>query len=255
MKILPLLFDYEMVQDRFPDRPSFQRYVASHQSKGDILKLRKGLYGLVDPSTGKLMANPLEIACALSPSAFLSYHAGLAYYGLAEQSFVSCVEVASLSRFRPLLYQGCSYQPVVVTSISGVEDHREEAGVRIANPERLIIDCIDDLPRGGGFSEVAQALGQMRDLSESRLLAYLSERGKAVLYLKVGYFFSRYYGGSISASFLQECQRHRTAKKYYVGTKAGLGDYIKVWSLIVPTDSEETNNALFEELPSKSSPR
>lgn len=245
MEKLPLLFGYEDLKHNFSEPKSYQSFLFRALKAGKISQIRKGLYGVNDPVSGQTMANKFQIASHLSPTAFLDGHLALEYDGLAEQSFVSEAEVASLTRFRDVVFQGVCYHAVVVKDLAGVEERMAEQGLRLASLERLLLDSVDHLSHGGGYEEITKAVGLMKGLDEERLLALLQMRGKEVLFLKTAFVLSTFYEGPISPCFYRECLKHRSAKKYYFGAKIGKGIYTKKWNLIVPPSSEDVPDELF----------
>lgn len=245
MVILPVIFSYEDVKGLFPHRKTYESFLARSLKDGRITQIRKGLYSPNDPSTGEAMAQRYQIACHLSPTAFLDYHLALEYYGISEQSFISEAAVSSLSRFRPFDFEGVTYRCIPVSSKEEILERMAEEGVRVVSKERLLIDCADRLDRAGGFEELAQAVSSLKEIDEARVLKLLLSRKEAFLFLKVGYILQKYYSYPLKKSFYQECLSYRSSKKYYLGTKPGLGVYVKEWNLIVPHSQEDAQNEAY----------
>lgn len=244
MKIWPVLFTYRDVQEDFPIRKSFESCMARSVKKGRLCQIRKGLYGLNDPSTGSLMANKFQIACRLSDFSFLDYHLAIEYYGLQEQSFVSEASVSSSTRFRPVDCAGVHFSVVLSSTCLGISERMKEEGIRVVTRERLVVDCLDHPSRAGGSEKVINVLALIQGLKEEDLLSILRFYDKDFLFLKAGYFLSRYCHDKLSSSFFSECLSHRHEKKYYLGQKGLQGVSIKRWNLIVP-EEKKTPDALF----------
>jgi predicted transcriptional regulator of viral defense system len=236
MENLPMLFSYEDTKNVFPNRKTFESFLSRSTKAKDIAQIRKGLYSLIDPSTGECMASKFQIACHLSKTSFLDGHLALEYYGLAEQSFVAVAKVFSLSRFRDSSFDGVTYQCVLTKVTAEINDRINEEGVRIATIERTLIDSCDKLEYAGGYEELTKAVSMIKYLKEDSLLSLLNLYGKNVLFLKVGYLIETYYQGKLSEAFFRQCLKHRTDKKYYFGTKKGRCAYVNKWNLLVPKE-------------------
>ncbi|OPZ34845.1 MAG: hypothetical protein BWY98_00918 [Tenericutes bacterium ADurb.BinA155] len=245
MIILPVLFTYEDVKTTFPHRKTYESFLARGLKNGRISQIRKGLYSPNDPSSGLPLADKFQIACRLSPTAFLDYHLALEYYGLAEQSFVSEAAVASLTRFRSFSFGEVSYRYIPSHEAAEIHLRMAEEGIRVVSKERLLVDGADRLDLVGGYEELTQAVASLGEVSIPTVLSLLRARGEAFLFLKVGYLLQNYYSGKIDCSFLEECRSYRSSKKYYFGAKPGFGAYIKEWNLIVPHPLKGTPNVLF----------
>jgi predicted transcriptional regulator of viral defense system len=244
MDILPILFSYNDVKTRFPNRKTYDSFLRRAQKDGKISQIRKDLYALIDPASGGVMASPFQIACRLSPSAFINFHLAMEYYGLAEQVFVSEDCISSLTPFRDCDFEGIRYRGILTSNSSLVADRMAEEHIRIVKMERLLVDAVD-LPRYcGGYEEVSKAIGLIPYLEEPLLLSYLRTINKDVLFLKVGYLLETYYQGSLSPAFYSECLSHLSKKKYYFSAKIGNGRYISKWGLIVPQTKEGIPNEL-----------
>jgi predicted transcriptional regulator of viral defense system len=236
MEIYPSLFAYQDLRNRYPNRLSYQSFLSRSLKNGKIKQVRKGLYALIDPSNGRIIANKYQIACHLTPSSFLSFHSALEYQGLAQQSFVSSFQVVSLTSFRSFEFEGVTYSCLLSKNALGIMDRMKEEGVRLATKERFLVDCIDDFYKAGGFEEVTNALSLLKEVDEKRLLEILVSYRKEFLFLKVGYLLETYYGGSLSPSFYQECLSHLSPKKYYLYPSLKTGKFVGKWHLIVPKD-------------------
>jgi predicted transcriptional regulator of viral defense system len=245
MQILPVLFHDDDLKTLFPNPKTRQSFLARSVKNGRISPIRKGYYGLNDPSTGGLMATPYQIASLINASSFIDYHLAMEYYGLAEQSFVSFAAIATLSPFRDFEVHGLAYHAILTPFSLGVIDLVQENGLRFASRERLLVDCVNRPDLSGGYEEVVKMIPLLQGLDESLLLGLLRAYHKDFLYLKVGYLLKTYYRGSLSRAFYHECLKHRSQKKYYFGAKIGNGSYIKAWNLIVPRNSEHFPDRLF----------
>ena len=89
MKTLPIIFKYEDIKEFYPNVAAFYAFVARASKRGELKQVKRGIYALVNPSTGNIFATKFQIASHLFDDAYFSYHDALEYYGLANQAFVS----------------------------------------------------------------------------------------------------------------------------------------------------------------------
>ena len=78
---MPILFSYKDVKDIYPNQQGFLSYLKRATKNGEIKQIKRGLYALVDPSTGNIFATRFQIASHLFPNSYFSYHEALEYYG------------------------------------------------------------------------------------------------------------------------------------------------------------------------------
>ena len=106
-------------------------------------QVKRGLYALVNPTTGMIFATKFQIASRLFDDAFFSYHEALEYYGLANQSFVSEFTYLTKYHARDLEFEDVIYKAKKSNCNLFIEDRIEEEGIRVVSLERAIIDSID----------------------------------------------------------------------------------------------------------------
>ena len=109
MKTLPILFSYDDVKALYPNTNGFYSFLKRAIKSGRIKQVKKGLYALVDPSTGGVFANKFQIASRLFDDSYFSYHDALEYYGLATQSFVSQFTYLTHVRVNPVDFDDIIY--------------------------------------------------------------------------------------------------------------------------------------------------
>lgn len=64
MKVIPILFRYEDMKDVYPNKDSFYSFLNRSLKKGSIKQVKKGLYALVNPSTGMIYASKFQLLVA-----------------------------------------------------------------------------------------------------------------------------------------------------------------------------------------------
>ena len=205
MKTLPIIFTYKDLKETYPVVSAFYSFVNRSLTKGSIKQIKKGLYALVDPSTGDIYANKFQICSALFADSYFSYHEALEYYGLANQSFVSTFNYLSHRYNNGFEFNGIIYTGKKCTNQLFVLNRYEEEGIRVVSLERAIIDSIDDIEMGGGLEEVEYALDCCPKLDLDDITSLLEDRNNMFLYQKVGYLFEKHFKEDIPSSFYEYC--------------------------------------------------
>jgi len=97
----------------------------------------------------------------------------------------------------------------------------------------------------GGLEELIKCLQNVMVLNIKKMIEYLKIYDKNILYLKVGYIFSNFVQEINIKHLIDECEKYKTNKKYYVETnKQRYNILSKEWNLILP---EEIQQYTFEE--------
>ena len=236
MKSLPILFKYEDIKDIYPNKDSFYSYLKRSLKKGTIKQVKKGLYALIDPSTGGIYASKFQIASNLFDDSFFSYHEALEYYGLTTQSFVS-----HFTYLTHVYVDNINFEDIVYSSKKDdchleIVDQMKEYGVRVVTLERAIVDSIDNPNYAGGLEEVEYALEACRDLYIDKVIKMLEYYDKAFLYQKIGYLFEKHFGNDIPESFYQLCLTKSGNTIRYFEAKVGQAKLVLKWRLMVPEE-------------------
>ena len=233
VKWIPFVITKKDMRPQFSSDMQYENWIAGKLRAKKIMKVRKGLYVIVDVS-GEPMATKFEIASKITDDAFLCYHSALEFYGVANQVF-NTVTVGSKSRFNPFTFLDIDYIRKLPKNDYGIE-YIEQAGVRVTTLERTVIDCIDDIDACGGIDELLGALGQIRILDEKKLLGALDAYNCVLLYQKAGYILQHYQSKfGLSDAFFAECKQHLTKQvKYFLKDEYGEVEYNSEWRLMAP---------------------
>lgn len=199
-----------------------------------VVKIRRNLYAVTNLATKHIEANRYEVASALTPTAYISYHSALEFYGMANQVF-NTMYVASDSRFNNFDFDGLSYiyarSPISV----GIETPIMSYGIRITSLERTIIDCIDRIDRCGGSEEMLQCFGMIMHVSEVKLMEVLSSYDKATLYKKAGFVLSKFKSRfNLSDAFFQTCKEMANVGSKMLTSYEDCTEYDKEWNISYP---------------------
>lgn len=242
MKVIPEIFTYTDVKNLYPNIKNFYAFVNRAAKKGEIKKIKKGLYALVDRSTGEIYASKFQIASRLFDDAYFSYHEALEYYGLATQVFVSRFTYLTHVYVRDIDFEEIIYSSKKSDCDLEIINHMNQNGVRVVSLERAIVDSINNPGYAGGLEEIEEALNCCRDLDTNKVIKMLEYYDKAFLYQKVGYLFEKYFGDKIPDSFYQLCLSKSGNKIQYFEAKVGFAKLVLKWKLMVPTEREYPND-------------
>ena len=242
---MPILFSYADVNEMYPNQQGFLSFLKRSIRKGSIKQIKRGLYALVDPSTGSIYATKFQIASRLFPNSYFSYHEAIEYYGLADQSFVSIFTYLSSNRVPELEFDDVIYRSKKSTYDLEILDHMKEEGVRVVSLERAIVDSIDSPSLAGGLEEVENALEFGRKLNIEVVIKLLKNYDKTYLYQKVGYLFEKHYGDKIPNGFYKLCLSKIGKKVFYLESNSTKAKLNSKWKLMIKENSRKPLDELF----------
>ncbi len=233
MKLIPELFSFKDLKDTYKTASDFSVFVYRAIKRGDVKQVKRGLYALVNPSTGIIFATKFQIASRLFDDAYFSYHDALEYYGLANQSFVSIFTYLTKSHARDLEFEDVTYKAKKSNCDLFIRDRIKEEGIRVVSLERAIIDSIDCISLAGGLEEVEYALDDCPKLNLKDVETLLKAYNKNVLYQKVGYLFEKHFGNDIPEAFYKECLKHSGNTVIYLECFHGEAKLNAKWKLMI----------------------
>lgn len=236
MKTLPIIFKYEDIKEFYPNVTAFYAFVDRASKRGELKQIKRGLYALVNPSTGNIFATKFQIASHLFDDAYFSYHEALEYYGLANQCFVSYFTYLTHVYVNDLDFGDVIYHSKKSGYDLEILNRIKEEGVRVVSLERAIVDSIDSPSLAGGLEEVEYALSDCPKLNIDKVEMLLKHYDKSFLYQKVGYLFEKYFGKEIPESFYKLCLSKIGKKINYLESHVGHSKLIHKWKLMVPLE-------------------
>lgn len=187
------------------------KYLDNALKQGLIRRVRKDLYVSVSLETHQPTKNKFEIASCISPTACVSHHAALEFYGYANQVFYDMTFV-SQSKVKSFDFDDVSYHQIFSSISEGVS---EQNGVRVTDLERSILDCIDAVEKICGLEELEACLDIIPSLDEEKLQRYLPLYGKAFLYQKAGYLLEKHQSDlKLSDKFFDFCHKEIASRRY-----------------------------------------
>jgi predicted transcriptional regulator of viral defense system len=232
------VFNIDLVTQKTGNLKTAYSAISRFMKKGYVVKVRNNIYSPVDLSTGLILANRYQIACALRKDAYLSHHSALEYHGLVNQVFHE-VHVSSKSRFNHFVFQGIDYKYVSPKINEGVISGNNTGNIRLTDIERTLIDRIYQMNRITGYEELCHAIEVMHDLDEKKLLFYLSAYGIQSLYQKSGYILEKYQDRfGLSDGFFEICKSNVKNGVVYLIDRAHAGSkFNRTWQIMEPITS------------------
>jgi len=222
-------------------RENAYRILSRLYRKGWLERIERGRY-LVVPMEGKegWAEHEFVYASQLVSPYYISYRTAMSYWGLTEQ-LPHVVFIATTKRRRHLEFQGIRFQFVTLKPrkfFGFTEVPIDGLGVKIADPEKTIVDCLDQEAYGGGMIEIAKALSEGREqLDVPKLCAYALRMGSGVLARRLGYLLDLLEMGDTSA-LASQAKGNSTAYLSVLFPKEALAKSSR-WRLIINVPEEK----------------
>lgn len=181
------------------------RIVDGLKRKGWLLKIERGKYQLVPRAArGGWQEHPFVIATGIAPPrSYISFWSALSHHGLTEQ-LPRTVFVAMVGKIRPTVrFQRREYRFVGIADSKYFGFREQElvalngaatVPVRIAEPEKAILDCLDNEAVSGGMPEIIKAVrrGAERNIfSIDRFAEHAARFGSHPVAARLGYLLDR----------------------------------------------------------------
>lgn len=177
-----------------PTRTAATR-LASLADRGWLVRVRRGIYYVLPVEAGSdaVAEDPWVLADALFSPCYIGGWSAAEHWGLTEQIFRSTfVFTAASIREREQVALGTTFHLARVPrdrveSVSTV--WRGSVRVRVASPERMLVDALVDPARVGGFRHLAEIFSAYREsphASDTKLAAELRATGNGAAHKRAG---------------------------------------------------------------------
>ena len=187
------------------DGATLHRIVHQLAAKGWLQRIEAGKYVVVPRAARQgWQEHPFIIAAAIAPVPYyISYWSALSHHNLTEQMPRGVFVAVAGGRKRALCFQGWSYRFIHRTQHSFYGFHEQEmiglngaarVDVAVADPEKAILDSLDDETLAGGFSEIVKAIQRgFADgiLALDRLVEYALRYPNKAVVARLGYILAR----------------------------------------------------------------
>jgi predicted transcriptional regulator of viral defense system len=217
-----------------------------HESKGHLLRVRRGLYAVVpEGRQGESSVDPYLVAAKLTDDAVLGYHTALSFYGKA-YSVQSSFQFLTVQAARAFTFQSASFHPVLFPRAlvaSGKENYgvkateRNGVAVSVTSLERTLVDVLDRPDLGGGWEEVWRSLESVEFFDLDEVVKYAILLKNATTAAKVGFFLEQHREKlMVEESSLKRLRAKRPQVPHYAGKRGKPGKLVPGWNLIVPNE-------------------
>jgi predicted transcriptional regulator of viral defense system len=216
------------------DENAAKELLRRYKKQGLVSQIRRDLYVVTDLASKACLASKFEIASRITPSSYLSYHAALEYHGLAHQVFYE-MHISSKEKFNNFDYEGISYSYCESKSDIGIVSPIIDTLIRVTDLERTMLDCINRIDLSGGLEELIECFTLITYVNESKLLNYLDEIDKQVLYQKTGFLLTYFQEEmNLSDGFFDYCKSKIGKSTRYLTDTQESDTYFKEWRLCAP---------------------
>lgn len=220
--------------------------LAYHVRKNHLLRLRRGLYAVVDPETDPRSqpVDPFLLASKLVKDAVLAYHTALEFHGKAYSVYERFTYLTGTAakpfRFRSQVFRAVPFPRELVSQ--GRQDFdaksldRAGATVRVTSLERTLVDVLDRPALSGGWEEIWRSLEQVEFFAVDRVVEYTRLLSNATTSAKVGFFLDQHRDSlMVEDKHLQPLRSQLPKSPHYLERRRSKeGRLVRGWNLIVP---------------------
>lgn len=236
------IFTVEDVNKYYSNLDSARSAVKRLMKYGMIQKIRNNMYTCISGETNDPVADRFQIASAITPTAYISHHTAMEYYGITNQVYYD-VYVSSETRFSEFEFGGYFYHYVPSRLQAGVEEIKYSGGIRVTDKERTLVDNIKDMDKISGMEEVLSIIEGMYLLNEEKILEYLDGYKNQFLFQKTGFFLWNYKENlGLSEDFFEICKAKIGKSKRYLTRDNYKGIYDDRWKLVIPENLKQLKN-------------
>ena len=167
--------------------------------KNWILKIKKGLYMIVPLEAGELggksyTAHSFVIASHLVEPYYISHWSALNYHGLTEQTppavYITTTKPRNRKKILDIEFVFVAVHKRKMFGITKVKV--ENTPVKISNPEKTIVDCLDHPEHCGGIEEVAKVIYFERESLDFKKIVDMAEKmGNRTIIKRLGYLLEK----------------------------------------------------------------
>lgn len=236
------VFTVENVNTFYNNLNSSRSAVKRLMKDGLAVKIKNNMYTCISGETGAPVADRFQVACHVTPTAYLSHHTAMEYYGITDQVFYD-IYISSETTFREFMFDGYTYRRLVSKTSEGVDMIQYSGGIVVTDLERTVVDSIKDMDKIAGLEETMQNIESIQRINETKLLKYLDIYQNQFLYQKTGcLLWKERERLDLSDSFFEICKSKIGKSKRYLTREQNSGRYNDTWKLVLPSDM--INNAI-----------
>ena len=216
------------------DKRTLQNKMQTLIKRGKIIKIKNGLYAMINPLDNDIYSNKFEIATSMYKDSYIIYHTALEFYGLSNQIY-NLVQVGTKKIERKIDFNGYTFEFQKSMMDKYIDSIYQNSLIRVTTIERTIVDCLNKIKLAGGLEEVSLAISGITYIDENKLLDVLNIYNKSILYNKVGYILSTMNKNLVSDEFYSICKNKINNKTVDIRENKRIPSTInKEWNIIVP---------------------
>lgn len=236
-------------QSHSKNKRSRETLLSYHLRKGNLVKIRRGLYAVVPlgSTPDSFSVDPYLVASKSADDAVLAYHTALEVHGKAHSIFERMFFQSNTS-LRPYSYRNIWFQCVLFPKSLREKEQQffatkvvERAGldVRVATLERTLVDVLDRPELGGGWEETWRSLESIEYFDLDLIVEYVKLLNSRTTAAKVGYYLHRHAKElMVDDRHIEPLRRMRPAQPHYL-ERGKSGKLISDWNLIIPSSLEK----------------
>lgn len=223
------------------DRPAAAKTLARWTTQGWLRRVGQGAYVPVSLDTldsEHVLDDPWVMVPSLYSPGYVGGRTAAEHWDMTEQIFNDIVVFTSKSvREKSQKRHGVIFtvKQVVPDRIFGTKAvWRGSSKVLVSDPERTIVDMLDDPIIGGGIQQVADCLGEYlrrADRNDEQLIAYVERLGNGAVFKRLGFLVE----DDASANWLvEQCQARLTKGNVKIDPSLDCPRMVTRWRLRIP---------------------
>jgi len=225
------------------DRAHAAKLLAGWHKQGVIRRVSRGLYVPITPGAlgqTQVLQDPWILVPELYEPCYIGGWSALEHWDLTEQLFRSiCVLTNKRTTFGETKHQGVTFfiKYIPKKILFGTKTvWRDNVKVQISDPNKTILDIVDDPELGAGLQHTIDCLSEYKKQYGKRsnldqLLEYAIQINNGALFKKLGYLAEKL---EFNPSFVGECARRLTSGYTYLDNNARDNKLVTKWRLWVP---------------------
>lgn len=178
------------------------------EEKGFIKEVEKGKYLLLGFQPQRVLSEPFFIGVKIHIPSYISFWSALNFYGFTEQ-VPKTIFIATTKRKNDVVFEGVRFRYIRLSSrkfFGYIQEKSGELSYLIAEPEKALIDSMDQPRYAGGMEEISKCIYNARDdIKGKKLIEYARTFGNKALNSRLGFIIEKI--GMKAGKLLQSISR------------------------------------------------
>ena len=222
------------------DTQTDRNLLARAVRRGQVDRVRRGLYVSKVGRFEGVPVNPPDVAVAVAPDAVFCYMTALQFHGVSHD-VIRVTQFRTAHHLASFTYAHHEYVPMPrggsrdVRPVLTVSGHSYQVTTR----EQTVVDCVSNISLGGGVEHVLRSMGFVY-LDLDRLLR-LAGGATASTRARLGWLLdAKSRDWKVPADTLDALSRSLGRGPYYLGSaRTGDTHWVRRWKLLAPFPDEE----------------